>query len=308
MRLWIRHRRAGGLRFDAELEVGSQAQWIELVSAPEVVSSVLWPEPPLFPLSGRHYLGRSHPHERAYANDGARNASYREACRRLGERLRAELGGARCLVWAPLRGALPIWKAIAPHLAGLDVTVHFPVTSSFVFYPERLGIRNRKGRPASGRTAHRLELARVEPFLDAFDVLVYVDEIVSGGSLRGHLRDMLDLGVDRRLPVVAVGLADRFGERSVPSRRQVDALVASGRVRRFLWEGCDCLITEDQRYLLGVHYVDHALGPNAVPMLDRTLQAFDEQRDFERDVLPAPTVGREVDRETGQQPHRRPCS
>lgn len=99
---------------------------------------------------------------------------------------------------------------------------------------------------------------------------------------------MLELGVDRRLPVVAVGLADRFGERSAPRRRQVDALVASGRVRRFLWEGCACLITEDQRYLLGVHDVDHALGPNAVPMLDRTLQAFAEQRDFERDVVPEP--------------------
>ncbi|MGV8040186.1 MAG: hypothetical protein AB2L07_08930 [Thermoanaerobaculaceae bacterium] len=253
-----------------------------------MISSVLWPEPPLFPLAGRHYLGRSHPHERAYANDSHRNASYREGCRRLAERLRAELAGARCLVWAPLRGALPIWKAVAQYLADLDVTVHLPVTSSFVFYPERFGIRNRKGRPASGRTAHRLELARVAPLLDAFDVLVYVDEIVSGGSLKGHLRDMLELGMDRRLPIVAVGLADAFGERSGSNRRQIDALVASGRVRSFLWEGCACLITEDQRYLLGVHYVDFELGPNVVPMLDQRLLGHADRRLFEHDVLAAP--------------------
>jgi hypothetical protein len=288
MRLWIRRRRVEALDFDTQAEVTSQAEWQDLIDDPAVVSSVLWPSPPTFTLAGRNYLGRSHSHERRYTNNAARNLSYRDACRRLADRLRVELAGARCLVWAPLRGALPIWRAMAPSAAGLEVTVHYPVTSSFVFYPERFGIRNRKGRPASGKTAHRLELARVKAFLDAFDALVYVDEIVSGSSMRAHLLDMLELGVDRHLAIVAVGLADRRGERSELHRRRIEGLVADRRLRAFLWEGCDKLITEDQRYLLGIHYVDYALGPNVVPMLDEGLQEFPEKREFERDVLAVP--------------------
>ena len=53
-------------------------------------------------------------------------------------------------------------------------------------------------------------------------------------------------------------------------------------VHAFVWEGCHTLITEDQRFLLGMHYVDYALGPHIVPMLDAgrwypDKQAFDAE-------------------------------
>ena len=81
------------------------------------------------------------------------------------------------------------------------------------------------------------------------------------------------------------GLADAGGTRSAVSRRTVDAMVADGRVRRFLWEGCATLITEDQRFLLGVHYTDYALGPHAVPMLDETLAFYPERDAFDAAVM-----------------------
>ncbi len=51
--------------------------------------------------------------------------------------------------------------------------------------------------------------------------------------------------------------------------------------------GCDTLITEDQRFLLGVHYADYALGPHAVPMLDETLDFYPERGVFDQAVMGA---------------------
>jgi hypothetical protein len=285
VRLWLRRREARELAYDAAVSVASPAEWREAVADPALVSSVLWAEAPLFRPEGTDYLRRSHPHERGYRDDPVVNASYAAACDRLAARLGAELAGARVLAYAPLRGAFPIWRALRQRLPGLGLTPYFPVTSSFVFYPEAFGIRNRTGRPASGRFANRLELARLRPLLAGFDALLYLDEIVSGGMLKGHLRDMLDLGIDREIPIFAAGLADAHGVRSEASRRAVVALAAGGRVRRFLWEGCATLITEDQRFLLGVHYADYALGPHAVPMLDESLAFYPERDAFDAAVM-----------------------
>jgi len=285
MRLWIRRREVRELAFDAAVCVTSPAEWREAVADPTLVSTVLWAEAPLFRPEGPDYLRKSHPHERGYRDNPAVNADYAAACDRLAARLGVALAGARVLAYAPLRGALPIWRALRSRLPGLSLTPYFPVTSSFVFYPEAFGVRNRQGRPASGRHANRLELARLRPLLAGFDALLYLDEIVSGGMLKGHLRDMLDLGIDRDIPIFAAGLADARGTRSAVSRRTVDAMVADGRVRRFLWEGCDTLITEDQRFLLGVHYTDYALGPHAVPMLTETLDVYPECDAFDKAVM-----------------------
>jgi hypothetical protein len=286
MRLQLRHRTPEALEFDAEFPIASQPEWTQHISDPSVISSILWPDPPLFPLAGRHYLGTSHPHERRYNHDAGIVRSYREACQRLAARLWTEVAGANCLAWAPLRGALPIWRALRHQLPGWRVQPYFPVTSSFVFYPEAFRIRNRKGRPASGRTTHLLELARIRPFLSSFDVLVYIDEMISGGSVKAHVRDLLDREVDREIPVIVVSLADQFGERALPARQELERHTAAGRLRAFLWEGCACLITEDQRYLLGVHYTDYNLGPNVVPMLRPGGTVFPEKEQFDRELFP----------------------
>ncbi len=269
MKLWLREFSAsrGSLHFDRELEVRTQSEWLDLIHRREVLCSILWPEPPLFPLQGPHYHGRRHPHEKSYHNDMARNHSYREGCRRLAARLMPLIAGKKCLVYAPLRGALPIWMGIRQFLAGSGCEAYYAVTSSFVFYPAPFGIFNKKGRPASGRFTNILELrSRIQPVLADYDFLIYVDEIVSGGMMKGYIQDMLDLGLDQQARIIAVGLADRFGERSLAKRQAIERWQAQGRIHAFLWEGCPSLITEDNRYLLGMHYVDYRLGPHAVPM------------------------------------------
>ena len=65
-------------------------------------------------------------------------------------------------------------------------------------------------------------------------------------------------------------------------------MVASGRIERFLWEGCQELITQDQKYLLGIHYVDYSLGPNIVPVLNRERRFFAEKRQFDTEVMSRP--------------------
>ena len=287
MDLWLRYRDARALEYDERLEVGSQAEWQELVVCPEVVSSILWPAAPRFVPAGRSYRQRRHPHERGYRNDTARNRSYLEACCRLASRLETLLTGRRTLVYAPLRGALPIWRVLSQLLPAAHLEVYFPVTSSFVFYAPELRILNRKGRRASGRFTHILELRRLRPLLPGFDLLVYVDEIVSGGMMSGYVEDMVAEGVHGILPIVACGLADDHGRRSALHRGKLDRRVREGYLMAFLWEGCDQLITEDQRFLLGVHYVDNDLGPHVVPMLDDSGRDFEEKLLFDQDLREA---------------------
>jgi hypothetical protein len=285
MRCWRRLTDPVNLEFDDAVDVDSLDQWRQLIADPGLISSILWPEESRFSLDGPDYRRLSHPHEKNYRNDPSRNASYRSACGQLARRLQTEYAGANILVYAPLRGALPIWKGLRRFAPELRLTPYFPVTSSFVFYPEEYGIRNRKGRPASGRFTNILELRRLHPFLEQFDILLYVDEIVSGGMMKGHLRDMLALNIDREIPLVAVGLADRFGDRAVPSRRIIEGMVQAGRVRQFLWEGCAELITEDQRFLLGIHYTDYQRGPHVVPMLTEDLTFYPDHVVFEEEAF-----------------------
>jgi hypothetical protein len=286
MELWLRRQVAVGndLEADIRLTVGSQDEWREAVRDPGLISSVLWPAPPLFPIAGRHFV-RRHPHERHYENNRARNRSYRLACSRLASRLHEQLGGARCLVYAPLRGALPLWRVIRSVLPAEPWDVYHPVTSSFVFFPPESGIRNRKGRIASGRFNNRLELERLRPFLAGYDAVVYLDEIVSGGAMLAHLDDMEKLGIPRHVAVYAAGLADSDGRRSELKRTHIVERSSDGRLAGFLWEGCAELITEDQKFLLGIHYTEYDRGLHVVPVLDAGQHDHLEKIEFERDVL-----------------------
>jgi hypothetical protein len=285
MELWLRHRIATrGIAWDERVDVASHADWLDRISAPGLVSSILWVKEPTFRPVGSRYLHRSHHHERGYVHDPARNASYREACIRLAGRLAPRLAGRRTLVYAPLRGALPIWRTVAQFLPAAALDVHYPVTSSFVSYSSRSGISDPRGRRASGRYANVLELERLRPFLSGYDQLVYVDEIVSGGMMRGHLKELLAARVHQGLEVIVVGLADRFGERSIANRGAISAWVSEGKLGAFLWEGCQELITEDQRFLLGVHYPEYDLGPHVVPVIDESFEYYEEKRLLEADL------------------------
>jgi hypothetical protein len=192
----------------------------------------------------------------------------------------------------PLRGALPIWRAVKQHFTG-DYSCgrleeYHAVTSSFVSYPDAFEIRG-PGVRASGRYANILELRRLRDWClgpMGFDHLLYVDEIISGGMMRGHVNEMIDLGVTCLVPVTVAALADSFGTRS-KANGYLNSLAEQGKINAFLWEGCHTLISEDQKFTLGMHYVDHAFGPHVVPVLTDELGWFEEKVRFDTDVIGA---------------------
>lgn len=291
MELWLRKRQADSLHSDLIVDVSSQDEWADMIRTHQPISSILWPKQPLFrpqPASETHVFRRRHPHEINYRHDEETNRSYRDAACALAKSIEQELTGAKVLVYAPLRGALPIWKAISGHLDSVQATLYLPVTSSFVFYPVEFGIFNHKRKPASGRFANILELKRLRPLLSEYDSLLYVDEIVSGSMMYAHLKEMIMLNVHKHLHICAAGLADAFGSRSVPKRELIQKFESDGKLRRFLWEGCHTLITEDQKFLHGRHYVDYDFGPNVVPVLTDELTYFQEKIAFEAQVFGEP--------------------
>jgi len=207
---------------------------------------------------------RRHPHELNYKNNSERNLSYLHACKKIAYRLNDKIRDKKCLVYAPLRGALPIWRTISQFVQNKKITVYYPVTSSFVMYPFEFNIIGKRSKPASGRFANILELRRIKPFLSQFNYFIYVDEIVSGSMMVGHLKEMLSLEINKALPI--------------------EKLVSDGRIRSFIWEGCKELITEDQKFLLGIHYYSNLLGPNIIPVLNENLEYYEEKIRFDKDV------------------------
>ncbi|MCY1060174.1 hypothetical protein [Nannocystis sp. SCPEA4] len=299
MKLYIRTQEPGDRRdhvqFDHCFEVDSQDEWRARIEAvgDKIITSVLKPSGFRIPLVGPHLHKRSHPHERHYTHDLAIHESYRAAAEKLARAVETAIAGSRrCLVYLPLRGALPIWRAVKRYLreipAGRLVEYH-AVTSSFVMYPDALEIRGKGCGRASGRYANILELRRLRDWCIGpmgFDHLLYVDEIVSGGMLRGHVNEMIELGVTAMLPVTVAALADAFGTRS-KANGHLNRLAAQRTIHAFVWEGCHTLVSEDQKFTLGTHYVDHEFGPHVVPVLTDTLEWFDEKVRFDRDVVGA---------------------
>jgi len=277
MLLWLRQRQPRGFDSDCTLQVSSQREWREALQKHRPISSILWNEAPSFQLQPEapgDLFGRHYPHERMLSVPRTVRDSYRDAVLMLAARLVPYISDRIVLVYAPMRGAYPIWQAVSRFLPMLVCHVYYPVTSSFVFYPPEWGIRNHEGTVPSGRSANVLELQRLKPILGAFDVMVYVDGIITGSTMFEHLTDMRELNIQRRIPVIAVGLAGYNGTRFAGRRSEIEAMKGAGVVMDFLWEGCDCLITENNKYLLGWHYVDYNLGPNVIPLLDNTLKQY----------------------------------
>lgn len=283
MKLHLRHRKGENLQYDKEYYVSSQEEWKELIYDPTLISSILWPDKDLFGIKSKH-VNRKHYHEVDYQDDFDRNLSYLNGCKEIAAKLEFELSGANCLIYAPMRGALPIWRGISQFLKNIETTVYYPVTSSFVSFPEEFGILGKKNKTASGRYNNRFELERIRPFLINYDYFIYVDEIVSGGMMRGHLKDFFRINLNKQIPIITVGLADAFGKRSQSARAAFEEMSDSGKIKSFIWSGCESLVTEDQKFLLGAHYVDYQLGPHIVPLLNEDLRFYSEKEEFDKFV------------------------
>jgi hypothetical protein len=298
MRLYIRTQEPGERRLDVQydhcFDVRSQHEWKARIDAvgKNIITSVLKADCNRFRLRGRHLYGRSHKHETHYVYDAAVNESYRQAAERLAAGIERMIKDSkRCLAYLPLRGALPIWRAVKRHFKNRyddgQLVEYHAVTSSFVMYPPELEIFGKYGGLASGRFANVLELKRLRDWCIrpmGFDHLLYVDEIVSGGMMRGHVNEMMQLGVTEMLPVTVAALADSFGNRS-KANGYLQNLAEQRQINAFLWEGCHTLISEDQKFILGMHYVDHSYGPHVVPVLNDDLGWFEEKVKFDQDVM-----------------------
>lgn len=281
MKLWLRYKKGENLEYDKMLFVSSMEEWKECIYDPKLISSILWPDQNLFQVKCKH-INRKHYNEVDYQNNPERNLSYLKGCREIASQMNLELSGSHCLIYVPMRGALPIWRGISQFIENIETQVYLPITSSFVSFPEEFCILGKRNRSASGRYNNRFELERIRPFLINFDFFIYVDEIVSGGMMRGHLKDMLRIGLNEQIPIIAIGLADAFGKRSKPARAAFKEMSDTGKIKSFIWAGCNSLITEDQKFLLGTHYVDYQLGPHIVPFLDETLRFYSEKTDFDK--------------------------
>lgn len=105
--------------------------------------------------------------------------------------------------------------------------------------------------------------------------------------MRGHLKVMRQEKIHEQVRIVVVGLADDFGRhpKAPANLAAFEQYVREKWLAAFLWEGCSSLITEDQKFLLGVHYVDYSRGPHVVPVLDSHLEYYEEKRLFDQQVM-----------------------
>jgi hypothetical protein len=202
--------------------------------------------------------------------------------------------GKITMIYAPLRGAKPIVDSILEQLRKKEQNpnyftpeINFPVTSSFVLYPTSQPYATKKGKkPASGRTTNILELKRImqrNPRL--LSNMLYIDEIVSGGMMQGHVREMIHpFGDGNREGVLnsfinggfaklnVLGMADADGKRFGSHKQQyLQAMQKHGRMQ-FAYFPVKRLVTEDNRYLLGQHFLDYALGPHQIPFVGDGLE------------------------------------
>jgi hypothetical protein len=144
---------------------------------------------------------------------------------------------------------------------------------------------NSKGKFASGRFANILELQRLRPLLKRYEYLLYIDEIVSGGMMAAYIKEMTKLEIQRDIKIIAAGIADANGDRSILKREKITFYEEAGKIYKFFWQGCNSLITQDQKFLLGVHYVDYHSGLNIIPFLNKNLEYYPEKKEFDKDIF-----------------------
>lgn len=159
-------------------------------------------------------------------------------------------------IYAPLRGAHPIAQAMLWNLS-FPVEIYFPVTSSFV----------KDGRYNNKREASHL--ADQIKKMRGVEKIIYIEEVVSGGMLKGHHDELSyalkDFVADERVSLHTVGLVHEQGQRfNFHLRRWREGLEAQDLLR--LKEIANIFTLDDNEFL-GIHYLNYSFGPHAVPYL-----------------------------------------
>jgi hypothetical protein len=251
------------------------------------------------PISSKDYDSRNR-YETDYLPSSENYRSYAEGCIEMAKRLIEieKRNGKFTLIYAPLRGALPIVDGMleAYLLLGQEPvsTINFPVTSSFVFYPPSHPYTTKKGkRPASGRTTNILELKRMKKRGLDLQRVLYIDEIVSGGMMIGHLNEMIKEskepqkeGILRQevlagdISLTVMGLMHDHGKKFGSSKSKALLKYSTSGLVEFHPVGIDNLVTEDQRFLLGQHYLHYNYGPHQIPFISDYGDYYPENEDF----------------------------
>lgn len=259
-------------------------------------------------ITTKHFLSRNK-YEVDYHNHPEVNIDYARGCAEMAKKLvKIENSDSPItMIYAPLRGAKPmldlmleVYRRLKPDYDPFTPRIEFPVTSSFVFYADNHPYMTKHGKkPASGRTTNILELRRLlEKQPQSLSKILYVDEIVSGGMLQGHVKEMTDtfdkiehnglllqgiLSGDIDLNVFGLthGYGSKFSKRKEAYLR---GLEESGLIDFHSFPIRD-LVTEDQKFLLGEHYLMNHYGPNVVPFITPEREYRSENQKFWQDAM-----------------------
>lgn len=256
-------------------------------------------------ISAQHYDTRNK-YEFDYHSNPEINRNYGRACFDVARALieLEERTGKPATIYAPLRGAKPMldlvleaYRMLKPLNDPFSPKVLFPVTSSFVFYPEVHPYKTKKGKhPASGRFTNVLELQRLVARAEEMPLLVYLDEIVSGGMMTGHVKEMVEhthhlTGLLRNkvlsgeIDLHVFGIAHANGKKFGRSKRKfLRRMQKQGLIQFQMFPVLD-LVTEDQRFLLGLHYLLNNLGPNTIPFVDAARSYYFDRTEFYDDAV-----------------------
>lgn len=261
-------------------------------------------------LNGKHYRGFNK-YEKNHQNDLEINLSYFNGCKKIAnEILENEIDLEKTIIYAPLRGAKPMVSLVTEFLKeknNIIPKVIYPVTSSFVKYPINQTFFSKNGKtPVSGRYSNILELRRLKYHLEDYKNIIYIDEIVSGGMMTGHVKELIgekeqhlfddkhnglldhgilrDLVESNEINLYVYGLSDAEGTRFRKENKQRILGFEEKNLLTFKEFPIKNLITEDQRYLLGIHYLDYKYGPALVPMINEGDYYLDKLN-FEGDFI-----------------------
>lgn len=187
------------------------------------------------------------------------------------------------LLYGPARGALPLvdglleaYRRLCPGRRIWEPALVLPPTSSFL-----------RGVHGTGHQGHALELERLWRRGVLPCRVGYLDEIISGGMFRKHVKEFVAIGErhERPLEVHGFALADQGGRRFRGGVRYQRQALEQGWLRSLDWIGVREFVTEDRRQLLGVHYTDYALGLHLVPFTDVGGGACAERRSLHEGLL-----------------------
>lgn len=256
-------------------------------------------------ITAKHYDTRNK-YEIDYQPNEQVNADYAQGCIAMAKKMLEieERQGPISMIYAPLRGAKPIVDAMLEAYRRLqkgerDVfspNIQFPVTSSFVSYPLCHPYLSKKGRkPAFGRANNLNELQRLRKRKKTCDLaaILYVDEIVSGGMLLGHAKEIFyPFGSDNKKGefygliesgecfLNVFGLAHAHGKKFGTNKQKIFRKIENWGGLKLHEFPIENLITEDQRFLLGAHYLLNHFGPHLIPFIDEKREYLPAHRQF----------------------------